>query len=413
MATPVILLAFANDRQGQFLRQISGEQRAISQALDDLRRKGLCEVIVLSDAKIEDIRDAFRNYRGRIRIFHYGGHADDYQLILDSSYKETLDRESLSAFLGAQSGLELVFLNGCATKDHKDTLLEAGVPRVILTSQAINDLTGREFAKEYYRQLASGNSIKKSFQQSSLGLNLSKNNQFRSIFLEEVEESEIPWEYDEIVDISEWEIPKRRFGLIHYGLIGSLLLLGLLGIMWKFQPTPEPFSYAISLIEPLPLPHLSMKDATITLRASSFEQIKKTSSLGETVFTQIPPHVDGEEVHVYVESKGYLPVDTIIQLFANKSLILPIKRDCSLCIIKGSIVDDSYTPTPLGDVLVSVGAYQAKTLQNGYFELKIPFEAQDSVQTLSAFKEGYKLWERQITILAPPHNVVELVLQRK
>ena len=57
---PIILLTFANDLQGQFLREISGEQRGITQAIDPLRRKNLCEILVLPDVRGRGYKKSFQ-----------------------------------------------------------------------------------------------------------------------------------------------------------------------------------------------------------------------------------------------------------------------------------------------------------------------------------------------------------------
>lgn len=65
----------------------------------------------------------------------------------------------LASFLGQQTGLELVFLNGCATQNQAQGLLDANVSTVIATSQAIDDRVAAEFASRFYRSLAGGASI--------------------------------------------------------------------------------------------------------------------------------------------------------------------------------------------------------------------------------------------------------------
>jgi len=82
---PVILLAFANDRSGRFLRSIAEEQRRITQALAPLVDQKLLRVEVLSNATAADIFAAFRRYRDRIRVFHYGGHAQELDLLLSGA----------------------------------------------------------------------------------------------------------------------------------------------------------------------------------------------------------------------------------------------------------------------------------------------------------------------------------------
>jgi len=53
--------------------------------LEPAEQAGLCEVVVRKNCKAGDIFKVFQDpkYRNRIAIFHYGGHANGYQLLLE------------------------------------------------------------------------------------------------------------------------------------------------------------------------------------------------------------------------------------------------------------------------------------------------------------------------------------------
>lgn len=158
---PVILLAFASEDPA--LRNIQTERRRVSSALDEAARVGRCELIVLPDALIEDVIKAFRDsrYRDRIAILHFAGHAGSYALAFESASggQQLADADALAEFLSQQTGLKLVFLNGCSTQHQAKGLLEAGVPAIISTSQAIRDDVASEFAGQFYDELALGTPI--------------------------------------------------------------------------------------------------------------------------------------------------------------------------------------------------------------------------------------------------------------
>lgn len=159
---PIILLAFANNRQG-FLHKLDQEQRDLVLALDSARE--LCEVIVRPDATLDDIRRVFQAHPQRVAIFHYAGHADDYHLLLQSEAGEAAQAHSagLVAFLASQSGLQLVFLNGCSTKQQAKDLISAGVPAVVGTALPIDDALASVLAKRFYEGLASGVKLEKAW----------------------------------------------------------------------------------------------------------------------------------------------------------------------------------------------------------------------------------------------------------
>ena len=82
---PVIFLAFANDLVDDtaYLRNLPKELSSIRKSLELAVKEGLCELVERPNTTISDILDVFQDsrYRDRIAIFHYGGHANGYQLL--------------------------------------------------------------------------------------------------------------------------------------------------------------------------------------------------------------------------------------------------------------------------------------------------------------------------------------------
>jgi hypothetical protein len=84
---PIIFLAFANDKvdNTRYLRNLPLEMDGVRRALYEAEDAGLCEILERANATIENILDVFQDnrYKDRIAVFHYGGHADGYQLLLE------------------------------------------------------------------------------------------------------------------------------------------------------------------------------------------------------------------------------------------------------------------------------------------------------------------------------------------
>jgi len=160
MGKPVIFLAFANDREG-FLHNLGVEQRKISDALDKASAAGLCEVVQKSSVTVKTIFNVFQQYRNRIAIFHYGGHADDYTLLLESEEgdRSVAHSEGLVSALARQNGLQLVFINGCSSKHQAQELIRANIPAVVGTAQPIDDAVATDLAERFYLGLAEGATI--------------------------------------------------------------------------------------------------------------------------------------------------------------------------------------------------------------------------------------------------------------
>ncbi len=177
---PVILLAFANDPADgiNYLRNLPEEARQIRAALEYAEAQGLCEFELRYNATLDDILAAFQHpkLKGRIAVFHYGGHADSYELLFQSSpgSLQRIDGRGFAAFLAEQRSLQLVFLNACTTEPQVDSLLAANVQVVIATAQEVDDGVAATLAGSFYQSLAHGDSIGSAYRQSVAALRAQK-----------------------------------------------------------------------------------------------------------------------------------------------------------------------------------------------------------------------------------------------
>ena len=167
---PVIFLAFANNKKipQAYLHMLGREATSIYDNLFLHHKKERIELLRIEGAEVKDIFKAFTQFRNRISIFHYGGHASGDALVLEDAEggKEIAGAEGLASFLGKQKNLRLVFLNGCSTLGQVELLLESGVKAVIATSTAINDQMAVEFAEQFYLSLANDVSIHQAFNEA-------------------------------------------------------------------------------------------------------------------------------------------------------------------------------------------------------------------------------------------------------
>ncbi len=173
MLKPIIFLAFANDKtdHARYLRNLPQESAGIKDALLKAKRTGLCEVVELANATVKQLLDTFQEYGNRIAIFHYGGHADGYQLLLETlstlpvvaphngiavsgGGNSVAHGEGLVSFLAKQKGLQLIFFNGCSTEQQAQELVGAGIPAVIGTNNAIDDEVATDLAIRFYNGIA-------------------------------------------------------------------------------------------------------------------------------------------------------------------------------------------------------------------------------------------------------------------
>ena len=209
---PVIFLAFANDRDDtvSYLRDLPNETRKLREILETAEGNKLCEVVVRSNCTADDIFKVFQDskFRDRIAVFHYGGHANGFQLLLESAEGKSAPANAigLAEFLAQQHGLQLAFLNGCSTQQQSEGLLAAGVSTVIVTTTAVADKDAVNFACRFYTGLVGTATIRTAFDEAVASAKTTSTNDARGISFGDTKDSQPPphqirWElYPPIVD---------------------------------------------------------------------------------------------------------------------------------------------------------------------------------------------------------------------
>ena len=110
---------------------------------------------------------------------------------------------------------KLVFLNGCSSQQQAQDLVDAGVPAVIGTSQAINDDVATSLSVRFYSSLAGGNSIGRAWDESEDQVKVEKGtSNFRSLYFEAMESvvDSFPWNMivkEGAEKILEWNLPEE------------------------------------------------------------------------------------------------------------------------------------------------------------------------------------------------------------
>ena len=167
---PVLLFAFANyyKKDEDYLPNLPEEARQITENLKPAEKAGLCQVVVLHYATLEDVINAFHEYNNRIILFHFAGHANAYSLILENPFRE-MDRlfmKGFAGFLATRNNLKVVFLNGCSTNSQSQMLIEQGISAVITTHKDISDEVARLFATSFYKAIGIGRNIEEAYKEA-------------------------------------------------------------------------------------------------------------------------------------------------------------------------------------------------------------------------------------------------------
>ena len=163
MENQVIFLSFANlpDSPLPLLEQ---ESETIYRKLTDGASKNYYQLHREPFATIEKIAHYLIQFKDRVQIFHYGGHAGSQELILTD---QTADAKGIAQLLQGQKNLKLVFLNGCSTEAQVKQLQALNIPVVIATARPIEDQMAADFAAQFYEALAKKHTIKEAFDMAS------------------------------------------------------------------------------------------------------------------------------------------------------------------------------------------------------------------------------------------------------
>lgn len=167
---PAVVLSYANDKNGS-LTWLQDEFDAINSYFIN-NNVGEVEVIALPNVSLKTLADVFAARSKDIILFHFSGHADQFNLFLKD--EKSGGSPGIAQILGTAENLKFVFLNGCATKEHVSQLHNANVNAVIATSRKIDDKLAAGFAITFYSGLCRHLVLNKSFDLAK-GLTLADN----------------------------------------------------------------------------------------------------------------------------------------------------------------------------------------------------------------------------------------------
>jgi hypothetical protein len=151
--TPVALFIFSNDFNNRL--NVETERKVIEKILRHYEDKDLL-VAFHSFVSIDELFELFNHYKGRIRLFHFAGHAMESGL----QFNQTIEHNELGRTAGlsgllrrevTDGQLQFVFLNGCSTASQVEQLKAVNVPNIIATNYLILDKDAIHFAAQFYK----------------------------------------------------------------------------------------------------------------------------------------------------------------------------------------------------------------------------------------------------------------------
>ncbi len=135
---------------------------------------------------------------------------------------------------------------------------------------------------------------------------------------------------------------------------------------------------------------LEFPGASLTLTYSDRTETAETRISGEeVVIKEIHRRHMGRPASLQVSAKGFETVDTVLNL--ERQICIDMVRDNSLARLFGTVKDEDNRPVE--GVTVSVADISAVTDAAGNFTISIPSDRQKHEQRVSAYKNGYQLWD--------------------
>ena len=167
--TPVFLLATANFYEDQrWRKQLHQEASLVHKLLSGEQTRGACRLIREEPENGIFLFDQIRQFRHnpQVRLLHIAGFSRGEYLHLQSGFGESgLRPREVAQLIGQLPGLQLLFLNGCATPAMLEALLPCGIPAIIVSRTEHHRKQQLDLARLFYGALAEGRSLEQAISQ--------------------------------------------------------------------------------------------------------------------------------------------------------------------------------------------------------------------------------------------------------
>lgn len=153
----------------------------------------------------------------------------------------------------------------------------------------------------------------------------------------------------------------------------------------------------------------TIQDAGIKLQIGGSTWQQPWLQQGRVTFENIPTSLLDDTAYVYLEGKDWQFTNgkvktTFFPITESKTYV--VERDRSLCCLHGSVRTEENKFVPGAEVR-ALGA-GVTTNASGEFMLELPADKQAEEVPLTAFKDGYKLYEMRVS----PRSEINIVLKK-
>lgn len=167
-----VLYLMANPIRRHALR-VDAEVNAVS---EEIRRSSFRDNIVLHQSPAANLDTIIRGLNDhRPRVVHFSGHGSSAGIATDGGGIERIKRQFVTfeilakAFRATDTPPYVVVLNACNSVGARSELLEA-VKAIVVMQDSISDVGAVAFSTKFYGGIASGQSLKSSFEQGVIAV---------------------------------------------------------------------------------------------------------------------------------------------------------------------------------------------------------------------------------------------------
>lgn len=320
---PVVFLTFANSPDREYLQALRNESALLRDLFSPLHRKGVIELVREESLEGEELPRLIRQYKDRLLLFHFAGHADGSAISLEDGEHYSA---GLARVLGLEGGLQFLFLNGCATQEQAAPYLEAGIPVVLATTRAISDADAVRFADHFYHALVHDYSLQDAYT-SAVGALKARTDAYQTMEEEEIltvrgigiprdQYREQPWRLyvqEGQTAALDWKLtaPEARQNRrpLVFGLVAVIALAVVAYVLFNREPTSDLTAQLIASEEPTD---------SIGTGTFEFETMGQLVAMGNTHrdtariepngrvrFPNWPQSANGESLHFKLLSDAY------------------------------------------------------------------------------------------------------------
>lgn len=421
---PAVFLAFANAAGEGYLKQLKKESALLRDLFLPWHQRGEIELLREESLDSVELPKLLNAYKGRICIFHFGGHAGQMHLFLEGSAGNA---KGLAGLLGLQTGLKLAFLNGCSTQAQARPYLEAGVPAVIATTHSITDEEATLFAEHFYHALLNRHTVREAFQSASGALKafssahepgVEEAIHYRGVDLQESGLAEAPWRLyvqEDKKHVLEWSLSKPADrGATNKGNVslkqwiwGWVLAAGVIFSLLASIKELTGFNFQglfngrnIDSFSVTVLVHGKggKDDRILRSQGKAFLDIGATrveasiNEKGEATFKELPIGYLGEKALIGIDHpQPYFPVERGREYTLERGRAIYLEVELKgMDKLRGRVLDHQ-TEGPLDSVRVSYQNIAVYTDKFGWYELNIPPDKQAKFIRLNFYKDGYQM----------------------